>query len=99
MATFVWPAEDGWPYPDSQDEVTDLAADIDVDVLSLRTGSAHLLDGLDDMERGVITARYGLDGQPPRSMKQLRGELGLSRADLRQALGSGLEKLRSQLKD
>lgn len=99
MATFVWPAEDGWPYPDSQDEVTDLAADIDVDVLSLRTGSAHLLAGLDDMERGVITAHYGLGGQPPRSMKQLRGELGLSRADLRQALGSGLEKLRSRLKD
>ncbi len=99
MATFVWPAEDGWPYPDSSDEVTDLAADIDVDALSLRTGSVHLLEGLDDTEREVIAAHYGLNGRPPRSMKQLRGELGLSRAELREALGSGLEKLRSRLKD
>ncbi len=99
MGTFVWPAEDGWPYPDSRDEVTDLAADIDVDVLSLRTGSAHLLGGLDELERDVIAGRYGLDGHPPRSTKQLRAELGLSRADLRQVLGSGLEKLRMQLRD
>lgn len=99
MATFVWPAEDGWPYPDTPDEVTDLAADVDLDALSVRTGSVHLLDALDDTERGVITARYGLDGRPPRSMKELRGELGLSREELRQILGSGLEKLRSQLKD
>ncbi len=99
MVTFVWPAEDGWPYPDSPNEVADLAADVDDDVLSLRAASLRLLDGLDDAERRVVAARYGLDGRPPRSAKQLRGELGLSRAELRQTLGSGLEKLRSQLAD
>ncbi len=99
MATFVWPAEDGWPYPDTPNELTDLAADVDHDVLSLRAGSVHLLDALDDTERAIITARYGLDGRPPRCVKQLRGESGLSRAELRHILGSALEKLRSQLKD
>ncbi len=99
MVTFVWPAEDGWPYPDSPDEATDLEANIDDDALALRTASAHLLDGLDDAERRVVAARYGLDGRPPRSVKELRRELGLSRAELRQTLGSGLEKLRSQLSD
>ena len=99
MASFVWPADDGWPYPDSGTEVTDLGADLDDDVLSLRTSGSHLLDELDDTERQVITARYGLDGQPPRSVKQLRAELGLSPTELRQVLGSGLEKLRSRLRD
>lgn len=99
MVTFVWPAEDGWPYPDSPNEDTDLAADVDDDVLSLRAASLRLLDELDDTERRVVAARYGLDGRPPRSVKQLRGELGLSRAELRHTLGSGLEKLRSQLAD
>lgn len=99
MASFVWPADDGWPYPDGGTEVTDLGADLDDDVLSLRTSGSHLLDELDDTERQVITARYGLDGQPPRSVKQLRAELGLSPTELRQVLGSGLEKLRSRLRD
>ena len=99
MATFVWPAEDGWPYPDTGTEISDLAADIDVDVLSLRADSLHLLDALDDTERQVITARYGLNGHPPRSVKQVRADLGLSGPDLRLVLGSALEKLRSQLRD
>jgi DNA-directed RNA polymerase sigma subunit (sigma70/sigma32) len=99
MPSFVWPAEDGWPYPDSPNEVTDLAADVDDDVLSLRAGSLHLLDALDPTERAVVAARYGLDGRPPRSLKELRSELGLPRAELRQALASGLEKLRSQLSE
>ncbi len=97
MTTFVWPAEDGWPYPDDLAEVTDHSADVDDDLVSLHAGSPHLLDDLDDAERRVVTAHYGLDGSPPRSMKQLRNETGLSRAEVRQALGTGLEKLRSRL--
>jgi DNA-directed RNA polymerase sigma subunit (sigma70/sigma32) len=99
MSGFVWPAEDGWPYPDGGAEVTDPAADVDHDVVFLRTDSAHLLEGLDETERRVVTARYGLDGEAPRSVKDLRGELGLSRAEVRQVLGSALEKLRSQLEE
>ena len=51
----------------------------------------------DPLERQIITAHYGLDGQPARSMKQLHADLGVPRADLRQALGTGLAKLRSEL--
>ena len=97
MGTPGWPADEGWPYPDGAREPSDVDADLDDDVLSLRTSSAHVLDELDATERRVIVARYGLDGRPPRSMKELRGELGMSRAELRQALGTGLEKLRSHL--
>ena len=97
MTTFVLPAEDGWPYPDELVEVTDHSADVDDDLVSLHAGSPHLLDELDDAERQVVTAHYGLDGRPPRTMKQLRNQTGMSRAEVRTDLGTVLEKLRSRL--
>jgi DNA-directed RNA polymerase sigma subunit (sigma70/sigma32) len=94
-----WPGEDGWPYPDTNDEWPDLDVELDDDILSLKAPHPHLFDALDPMEREVITARYGLDGQPARSMKQLHSDLGLSRSQLRDVLGSGLGKLREQFRD
>lgn len=98
MRTFLWPSEDGWPYPDSGPELTDLSADMDDDLLSLRVPPPHLFEHLDPIERQVITTHYGLGGQPARNMKQLHADTGLSRAELRQVLGSGLDKLRSELR-
>ena len=97
MTSFVWPAEDGWPYPDATREVPDLSAESDDDLLSLKIPPPHLYDDLDPLERRVITSHYGLNGEPARTMKQLHNELGLSRSDLRNVLGSGLQKLRSHL--
>ncbi|HZQ28798.1 MAG TPA: hypothetical protein VFA94_13965 [Acidimicrobiales bacterium] len=97
MTSFLWPAEDGWPYPDSGVEMVDLAAETDDDLLSLRVPPPHLFDELDPVERRIITSHYGLDGQPARTMKQLHSDLGMTRADLRDALGSGLAKLRAHL--
>lgn len=97
MTSFVWPAEDGWPYPDTAAEVVDLDAESDDDLLSLRVPPPHLFDELDPIERRVIRSHYGLDGGPALSMKQLHNELGMSRADLRDVLGSGLAKLRTHL--
>lgn len=97
MTSFVWPAEDGWPYPDAAKEVADLSAESDDDLLSLKIPPPHLYDELDPIERKVITSHYGLNGEPARTMKQLHNELGLSRSDLRNVLGSGLQKLRTHL--
>ena len=52
---------------------------------------------LDPLERKVITAHYGLEGQSPRTMKELHTEMGLPRAELRDVLGTGLAKLRTGL--
>jgi DNA-directed RNA polymerase sigma subunit (sigma70/sigma32) len=97
----TWPSDEGWPYPDSdaeldelEDEV-DLAAGTDDDLVSLHAASLHLFDRLRPVERAVITARYGLDGREPRSIREIQHELGIPRADLRIALGDGLSKLRS----
>lgn len=97
MRTFLWPSEDGWPYPDGGAEVTDPADDIDYDLVSFKAPPPHLLDDLEPLEREVVTRHYGLNGVAPRTMKELHLEMGLSRAELRDALGAALTKLRVQL--
>ena len=95
--TAYWPTEDGWPYPDTVGELPDLDSETDDDLLCLRVPPPHLYDDLDPLERQVIGSRFGLNGVPVRSMKQLQLDTGVCRADLRSALGSGLEKLRTHL--
>lgn len=97
MSTYLWPSEDGWPYPDGDLDLEDPAAGVDDDALLLRATPTHLLDTLAPLERRVVTAHYGLDGSPPRSMKQLHADLGLPRAEIKEALVSGLVKLRFTL--
>lgn len=97
MRTFLWPAEGGWPYPDTGTELSDPAADADDDLLSLIAAEPHLFDGLEPVEREVVTSHYGLAGHSARTMRELHQDLGLSRAQLRDVLGSALGKLRVQL--
>jgi len=98
MQTFLWPAEGGWPYPDTTVEVSDPAADADDDLLSLIAAEPHLFDRLAPVEREVVTRHYGLAGRAPQTMRQLHADMGLSRAELRDVLGSALGKLRDQLR-
>ena len=93
----AWPGEDGWPYEDADEGPLDATSGVDDDLICLHALSPRLLDGLDPLERQVVTARFGLDGRPARSMKQIQHDLGLPRADLRIALGDGLAKLRTHL--
>ncbi len=94
MSSYVWPSEDGWPYPDAERELADPNAGVDDDALLLRATPPHLFDSLEPLERQVVRAHYGLDGSPPRSMKELHTDLGLTRAEVREALAGGLAKLR-----
>ena len=95
--SYLWPNDDGWPYPDSAADMADPHAGVDDDALLLKAAPPHLFDKLDPLERQVVTAHYGLDGSPPRSMKQLHTDLGLTRAEVREALAGGLAKLRTHL--
>jgi DNA-directed RNA polymerase sigma subunit (sigma70/sigma32) len=98
MSSYLWPNDEGWPYPDSEAEAADVdAAAADDDILALQASPTHLFDHLDPLERKVIMAHYGLAGQNARSMKELHAELGLPRAELRTVLGNGLAKLRTEL--
>ena len=88
-----WPGEDGWPYPDSEKEPADPDEWYDDDAVAFRA-SPPSLERLEPLERQVLVAHYGIDGSPPRTMKQLHHELNLPRTDLRDALAGGLAKLR-----
>jgi DNA-directed RNA polymerase sigma subunit (sigma70/sigma32) len=96
--SYIWPSDDGWPYPDGDGHPVDVddGKAFDDDVFSLMA-SPHLLDHLEPLERRVIRDHYGLNGSPARSMKELCSDLGLPRADVRDALGAGLSKLRIDL--
>ena len=93
----MWPNDDGWPYPDGDDDLVDPESSFDEDALALRAPPPSLFSHLEPLERQVVTAHYGLAGGPPRSMKELRHDTGLTRAQLRQALAGGLAKLRTGL--
>ena len=95
MSSF-WATDDGWPYADTVDDVMELDGEPDDELLSLLT-SHHVLDGLDDTERRVVAARFGLGGGRVCTMKELQASTGMPRDVLRSALGSGLEKLRVNL--
>ena len=96
MRSYLWP-EDGWPYPDSKAELPDLDSNVDEDAVVLRGLGPRLFEFLDPLERQVITAHYGLDGAPPRTMKELHHEMGMSGTQLRDVLAGGLAKLRDGL--
>lgn len=96
--------EGGWPYPDDGDDdrVTgpaDLRADSDDDLVSLHALEPHVLDSLTPTERAALVARFGLDGADPMTMTEVADSLGLSPGRTREAVASGLARLRSALGD
>ena len=95
MSTYLWPNDEGWPYPDTAAEVADPVDALDDDARLIAASTEHLFHLLDPLERQVIMAHYGLDGSAPRSMKELHSDLGMSRAEVRDVLAGGLAKLRT----
>jgi DNA-directed RNA polymerase specialized sigma24 family protein len=94
----LFPTDDGWPYPDrvaGPDLVDDTEPDLDA--LELKA-DRHAFDGLTTAEREAVVRRFGLDGSPPLPLKQLATKLGCTRAEARDALGRGIDKLRTRLR-
>ena len=101
MTHYLWPGDPGWPTPESEaavpGDVSDPGGEIDLDAVCLHAAGPHLLDDLSPLERTVLGARFGLGGATVRSMKELHTDLGLTRHQVRDALESGLAKLRAHL--
>lgn len=101
MAQYLWPGDPGWPMPEADTtplvEVSDPSGEIDLDAVCLHAAQPHLLDDLSPLERTVLSARFGLEGTPVRSIKELHAELGLTRSQVREALERGLSKVRARL--
>jgi DNA-directed RNA polymerase specialized sigma24 family protein len=93
----LFPTDDGWPYPDgiaAWDDVDDTEPDLDA--LELRA-DPHAFDTLTSDERAAVVQHFGLGGCVPVPSKQLGHELGCSRAEARELLGAGIDKLRTRL--
>ena len=58
-----------------------------------------LVKQLDDRERTIIVARFGLDGKPPCSLDNLSKKLGRTRERIRQIQIEALNKLKTLLAD
>jgi RNA polymerase primary sigma factor len=58
---------------------------------------SELLTGLDDRERRIITARFGLDGSDPVTLEEVGDLFGVTRERIRQLQNIALSKLRKAL--
>ncbi|MEM9066682.1 MAG: RNA polymerase sigma factor RpoD/SigA [Planctomycetota bacterium] len=59
----------------------------------------RLLDSIDQREARILRLRFGLDGEEPRTLKQIATEVGISRERVRQVVDEALTKLNGQLAD
>jgi RNA polymerase primary sigma factor len=58
-----------------------------------------LVKQLDERERTIIVARFGLDGKPPRTLDEVSSKLGRTRERVRQIQNQALNKLKAMLGD
>lgn len=59
----------------------------------------RLMETIDDREAAILTARFGLDGQDPLTLKQVAERVGLSRERVRQIVDEAITRLNNQLND
>jgi len=58
-----------------------------------------LLEAIDQREAIVLRLRFGLDGRPPLTLKEIGEEIGLTRERVRQIEYNALDRLNAQLRD
>lgn len=56
-----------------------------------------LVDKLDDREKTILTLRFGLNGEPPKTLEEVSQSIGRTRERVRQIQNFALEKLRKLL--
>ena len=80
--------------------VGDDNADTPLELLSHKNMHGQLeglLSVLDDRERSIIDARFGLNGQKPKTLEEVGQEFGVTRERIRQLQNIALKKLRRSL--
>ncbi|MCS7006597.1 MAG: sigma-70 family RNA polymerase sigma factor [Thermoleophilia bacterium] len=76
------------------DESTPLPDELAEDTLQ-REALRSILSALSERERRVLEMRYGLDGQPPRTLDEVGRAFNVTRERIRQIEHQGLKKLRA----
>ncbi len=57
------------------------------------------LSELEPRERKIVVARFGFDGKPPRTFRELGSQMGVCKERIRQIQGRAMEKLRTLAAD
>ncbi len=99
MTTSGWQSDEGWPYADPAHELADPVNEPDWDVLAVHADRDKLFACLDEKERAVVMARFGMDGGEAQSMKEIRRSTGLDHTEARLTLGSAIAKMRACLEE
>ncbi len=76
--------------PDPAVDRPDAAAEAHALAVAVRAALA----GLTPRDRAILAARYGLDGEPPRTLQEIGHSLGLTRQAVQQAEARALARLR-----
>jgi RNA polymerase primary sigma factor len=91
------------PVGDGESDYSDLIEDVNAEQPEEMTAQgmrsdelAEAMTRLNPRMKLVITRRFGLDGQPPRTLEQVGAELGITRERVRQLEARALRELRSQ---
>ncbi len=63
-------------------------------VEELRQTFAGFLSELEPREQQIVVARFGFDGRPPRTFRELGSSMGVCKERIRQIQGRAMEKLR-----
>jgi len=79
------------------DDTTFKATDHGVMESSIKSEVAKMLDALKPRDKYIMIALYGLDGNIPRSLKDLGDEIGVTREMIRQIREKNLLKLKKRL--
>jgi RNA polymerase primary sigma factor len=59
----------------------------------------RLLDGMNERDARIVRLRYGLEGQSPRTLKEIGAEIGLTRERVRQIEVETLQRLAERLSE
>jgi RNA polymerase primary sigma factor len=77
-------------------EATPSAQYCSADQIALLKGMfSRFLDDLEPRERKIVVARFGFDGKPPRTFRELGSQMGVCKERIRQIQTRAMEKLRS----
>ena len=63
---------------------------------AVQTALAHLLEGLPDRERMVVTRRFGLEGHEPTSLEVLGSDLNVSKERVRQLQRQAIKRMQQR---
>lgn len=63
-------------------------------IAMLKNLFAGFLSELEPRERRIVVARFGFDGKPPRTFRELGSQMGVCKERIRQIQGRAMEKLR-----